>query len=250
MCVSVGLHCLQALMCGQISGLPCLWWESEAFVCSSLPSAPLAWCPLSHWLTQRFFFIFYLPLCPSPVPLCVIWICAVAAYPCMWQQGGSACEDSLHCLLSYWRGFLREPQLKSPRALFNPPSFPCSLVSLEVLWIIRGGGCPALWLNPHSLSLLPPQREDRRRQGKREGENKETGVFCSWHSTKTCTADEKHMIWSNTLLGDGYLTKRFLRKVERRGGKGWSPSAGPEWTLVAKSCSDIMNLKLVFYIAA
>lgn len=55
-CVYVSRHvlCLQALMCGQISGLLCLWWQSEAFVCSSLPSALLAWCLLSHWLTQPF----------------------------------------------------------------------------------------------------------------------------------------------------------------------------------------------------
>ena len=173
------LLCLQALMCGQISGLPCLWWESEAFVCSFPPISPISlMSPLS--LTDS--------LLPRPPPA---------------RTARAVC-----CHIDVAFFFFCANRSWNHRALcFTRPPLPrSSLSALEVLWIMRGGGCPALWLNPHSpFSPAPPPREARKEAGGKRKKGK--WVFCSWHSTKTCTADEKHMIRSNALCGS-CLTKR------------------------------------------
>lgn len=134
--------------------------------------------PLSliHSTFFVFFIIIFFYLSPS---LCCgsLSLHVAAGWICLWGQ------PTLSAFILTWL-FAGNCSWNHQALRFTHPPLPCSSVSLEVPRIMRGGGCPALWLNPHSLPPLTPQREARRRQGKREVVKKEKWVFCSWHSTK------------------------------------------------------------------
>lgn len=66
-----------------------------------------------HSLTHTTFFFFNL----SPT-LC--GICALVARPCMWQQGGPACEDGRHVDVGVLSSFLFSSALKSTLHTVSP----------------------------------------------------------------------------------------------------------------------------------
>lgn len=178
------------------------------------PISPISLMSPLSLIYSTFFFYLSPSLSLSP-SLCN----ACCGSPSLHVAAGWIClrgQPALSAVILTWL-FAGNRSWNHQALCFTHPPLPRSSVSLEVLRIMRGGGCPALWLNPHSLPPLTPQREARRRQGKREVEKKEKWVFCSWHSTKNMHCRWK--AYDSIKRALWWLPNRAVgRKVERREG--------------------------------